>query len=321
MLIAGTLVLGTVLRLGDDLLEVPISAMLIFSSVGEHAAATGRIVDTLVGTAAGLAGGLVFAPLRVQPAREAVSDLTVRLADLLGRMADGLDTEPDQGRIDDWLGQARALRGEIERVEDTLREAEDSVRLNPRALRTPEALTEAETSLRGGLESLEVAALTVRFLARSLLDAVRVPSDASPMRNARTRERLAAVLAQLAAGIRTYGRLVATAPAGDESLEARLGEQLAQAHRLQDELADLLEPDAESDAGTTEWPLRGEILTHVDRLRTGLTVETIRHQAPSRHRSRRKRGARPDGKRIRGPRSPRKRRQHFSDRGASDRAA
>ncbi|MGC2004325.1 FUSC family protein, partial [Trebonia sp.] len=66
LLIAGALTLGYLLRLGDDLLEVPISAMLIFASAGEHAAASGRVVDTLVGSAAGLAGGLAFAPLRVQ---------------------------------------------------------------------------------------------------------------------------------------------------------------------------------------------------------------------------------------------------------------
>src|ERR1700761_5067843 len=57
LVIAAALVTGRVLRLGDELLEVPISAMLIFSSAGTHAAADGRVVDTLVGAAAGLAGG------------------------------------------------------------------------------------------------------------------------------------------------------------------------------------------------------------------------------------------------------------------------
>src|SRR5580704_16056946 len=58
LLIAAALLIGGVLRLGEDLLEVPISAMLIFSSAGHGAAATGRVVDTLVGTVAGLLGGL-----------------------------------------------------------------------------------------------------------------------------------------------------------------------------------------------------------------------------------------------------------------------
>ena len=66
LLVAGTLALGIVLRLREEILEVPISAMLIFS-VDSQAAATTRITETLVGAAAGLAAGLVFAPMRVQP--------------------------------------------------------------------------------------------------------------------------------------------------------------------------------------------------------------------------------------------------------------
>jgi uncharacterized membrane protein YgaE (UPF0421/DUF939 family) len=69
LVIGAALAAGWILRLGDDLLEVPISAMLIFASAGPHAAASGRIVDTLIGAAAGLAGGLVFARPQVQQAR------------------------------------------------------------------------------------------------------------------------------------------------------------------------------------------------------------------------------------------------------------
>src|SRR6202050_3472506 len=97
LLIAGALCLGLVLRLREDILEVPISAMLIFS-VDTHAAATSRITETLVGAAAGLAAGLLLAPLRGQPAKDAVGDLSRQMADLLGQMADGLREAPDQRR-------------------------------------------------------------------------------------------------------------------------------------------------------------------------------------------------------------------------------
>ena len=134
LLTAGTLALGIVLRLREEILEVPISAMLIFST-GSHAAATSRITETLVGAAAGLAAGLVMAPIRVQPAREAVGDLSRQMADLLGQMAEGLAEAPDPRRAAEWLDRTRALRGEIERVDDALAQAEESVRLNPRQLR------------------------------------------------------------------------------------------------------------------------------------------------------------------------------------------
>jgi hypothetical protein len=50
--------------------------------------------------------------------------------------------------------------------------------------------------------------------------------------------------------------------------------QLAQAHRKQDELAGSPEPGAGKPASAAaEWPLRGESLSHVDQLRTGLRVD------------------------------------------------
>jgi hypothetical protein len=308
MLIAAALLIGRMLRLGEDLLEVPISAMLIFSSAGEHAAATGRVVDTLVGTVAGLLGGLAFASLRVQPARAAVCGLAGRLAALLDRMGADLVNDPEPALVTEWLVQARALRDEIERVDDTLREAADSAKLNPRALiGTAESVpvNEMNVSLRGGLEALEHAALTVRGLARSVLDGARIDSSGNPFRDAATRARLADVLTQLGAVIRTYGALVQTMPTGSESLESELAAQLEETHRLQDRLADLLAPrpcpvavtetghaDAEADRAAafiagSQWPLRGEILTHVDRLRTGLTADSIpREPSPARPRPR-----------------------------------
>jgi hypothetical protein len=278
LLIAGALTLGYLLRLGDDLLEVPISAMLIFASAGEHAAASGRVVDTLVGSAAGLAGGLAFAPLRVQSAREAVGELANRLAGQLDIMAADLadipaGEAPDPARVAEWLDQTRALRGEIENVDDTLRQAEDSSRLNPRTLRTPGALPVAEVALRGGLETLEHAAVTLRGLTRSMLDSSRTATEASPVRDEQTRGRLASVLTQLGQAIRAYSRLVQTLPSDPEPLESELTAALEDAHRQQDLLADILEPRTAPEGGASEWPIRGEILAHIDRLRTGLQVD------------------------------------------------
>ena len=303
LVIAAALVTGRVLRLGDDLLEVPISAMLIFSSAGTHVAAAGRVVDTLVGAAAGLAGGLVFAGRpRVQPARSAVGHLAGQVAGLLDRMAADLagtghqdagqepaGPERDEGAGDlsgeagQWLAQARTLRDEIERVDDALREAADSARLNPRALVAAAGaapVTETTVALRGGLEALEHAALTLRGLARSVLDSTRIATEASPVRDRETRVQLASVLAKLAEAIRTYGRIVQLTPAGSESLESELAAELDEAHRLQDELADLLRPQARA-GKPSEWPLRGEILGHVDRLRTGLSTDTIPRTRPA----------------------------------------
>jgi len=314
LVIAAALSIGRALRLGDDLLEVPISAMLIFSSVGTHAAAAGRVVDTLVGAAAGLAGGLIFAGRpQVQPARSAVGRLAGQVAGLLDRMASDLaDDEQDgtalegtaltstgndlTGEAAQWLTQARALRDEIERVDDTLREAADSAKLNPRALVTPAGTaqaTETTVALRGGVEALEHAALTLRGLARSVLDSAGIATKESPVWDRCTRVRLASVLAKLGEAIRTYGRLVQLTPGGDESLESELAAELEEAHGLQDELADLLKPRIGDGGEPSEWPLRGELLTHVDRLRTGLSVEAVDALAHVQRSAARRRPARP----------------------------
>lgn len=271
LLTAGTLLIGHVLKLGEETLDVPVSAIIIFSTTsGTHVAATGRIVDTLAGTAAGLVGGLLFAPVGMQPARDAVGEFAGRLAALLDQMAADLSDEPDPDRVGDWLTQARDLRGEIERVDDTLRQAEERARLNPRALRP----AGTERALRGGLETLEYAALSLRFLANSVIDATRVSGDASPVRDPDTRAHLAAVLSLLAASIRTYGRLVRTLPYGSEALRSALTAELDAAQQLQNRLARLLEPRSGPEGSYSEWPVRGEILCHLDRLRAGIIVDT-----------------------------------------------
>jgi uncharacterized membrane protein YgaE (UPF0421/DUF939 family) len=270
LLVAGTLALGIVLRLREEILEVPISAMLIFS-VGSQAAASTRIIETLVGAAAGLAAGLLFAPIRVQPAKEAVGELSRQMADLLSQMAKGLAEAPDPKRAAEWLDRTRALRGEIERVDDALGEAEQSVRLNPRRLR----VGDPAAGLRDGVDTLERAATDIRVLARSVADSARIDNEHSPVKEAETRARLAAMLTELSAAVRAYGQLLEADPVSAdfsefaaEPITEALEDHLEEAQRQQDQLADLLSTNP---AGQPEgWQLRGEILAHVNRLRSEL---------------------------------------------------
>ena len=279
LLVAGTLALGIVLRLREEILEVPISAMLIFS-VGSQAAASTRIIETLVGAAAGLAAGLLFAPIRVQPAKEAVGELSRQMADLLSQMAEGLAEAPDPKRAAEWLDQTRALRGEIERVDDALAEAEQSIRLNPRRLR----VGDPAAGLRDGVDTLERAATDIRVLARSVADSARIDNEYSPVKEAETRARLAAMLTELSAAVRAYGQLLEADPVSAdfsafaaEPITEALEDHLEEAQRQQDQLADLLSTNP---AGQPEgWQLRGEILAHVNRLRSELESSHLPDQA------------------------------------------
>ncbi|HEY2520541.1 MAG TPA: FUSC family protein [Streptosporangiaceae bacterium] len=336
ILIAVALAVGLVLRLGDDLLEVPISAMLILSAVGSTSAATSRVVETLIGAAAGLIGGLVFNPVRLQPAEEAVDDLSGQLADLLDQIAGDIEDGADASRSAERLNQARALGGEIGRVDRALTESEDSLRLNPGA----RILPQAAIPLRTGLETLERAAVTVRVIARWAADASRPEAD-SPLRDPEVRAHLSEVLRELAVAVGSVGDHVragiATAVAGPaardgvirphtlrhrpasakavpapEKVESDLDYSLSRAGELQDELAGLLR--AEPAPALADWSLRGELLMLLDRLRSDLQEEyqaQARQNWPGRGKARARRprwvprppATRPRGRARRGTRA------------------
>ena len=267
--------IGYALHLGENILEVPISAMLILS-VGSGVAAVGRVEETFVGAGAGLLAGLVLSTPKVQPAEEAIEDLCGKLAGLLHRVSDGLrDGEgPVQDSAGDWLRRARSAGGEIRRVDEALREAEDSVRLNPRSLRLPLSTI----SLRRGLESLEHEATALRVLCRSLADFTRLDGDDNRLIDADIRDQLAGALHEMSAALTVYGSLATERDAArHERLEGDLDRHLDLAREHQDRLSELLRTDPA--AQPVGWPLRGELIAHLDRLRTELRAGKPEHMS------------------------------------------
>jgi len=265
VIVAG-LALGYLLHLGDTILEVPISAMLILS-VGstESRAASGRISETLIGAGAGLLAGLLLAPPRMQPAHEAITELCRKMSALLEEMAAGLGDGTAERNAGRWLDEARALAGEIRRVDGAVRQAEESTRLSPLSLRLPAE----RASLSDGLQTLEHAAITVRGVARSMADLAGLGEDHSSIHEPEEREWLAGVLRSLAAAVKDYGRLVTHYdPIGRELAESDLHEHLDAARDEQDRLSLVLAADpAQRPVG---WPLRGELVSHINRLRAEL---------------------------------------------------
>lgn len=286
--IAAALIIGQVLHLGEHVLEVPISAMLVLS-INTGAAATSRITETLIGAGAGLVGGLLFAPVRVQPAEEAIIDLSGQLGSLLEQMAADLAGDAGPGSAGERLAQARASTRQVQRVDRALAEADESLRFNPRARPIPHA----GIALRDGLETLERSVITARAIARALADLGGLDSG-NPVEQEEIRNYLAVVLRQLAGAVRAFGRLVradiGAGPGGSDRtrpVEDELRARLSDARHSQDRLAGLLRADR--DTSLPSWSLRGELLTNLDRLRNELRVE---HRARARERWPRRRPAR-----------------------------
>ncbi|HET9653806.1 MAG TPA: aromatic acid exporter family protein, partial [Kineosporiaceae bacterium] len=214
LLILASLLIGQVLRLGANLLEVPISAMLVLGvGLGARSAETAawqRISETLAGAAIGVLANLVF-PSRVAAgdAGTAIEGLAVELARLLERAAGDLGggrTEPGwlADRAADRLGEARLLTHDIPNVGTALLRAEESRRLNLRALGTPDA----GPGLRQGLEALEHSAIAIRGMFGSFEVVARRWEAEDRTVDPDSRAAVALLLRELAGGLRSFGRLV-----------------------------------------------------------------------------------------------------------------
>lgn len=176
LLIFLSITIGQVLRLQANMLEVPISAMLVLGvgALGAEAAAGQRIAETLVGAAVGVAANLVFPPrVPTSDAGREIEALSDAIADLLRRSADALERLVEEGErvgpaAEAWLGDARRItHHDVPRVGEALLRAEQGRRLNVRAVGRPDL----GPGLRHGLESLEHTALAVRSLYRGFADA------------------------------------------------------------------------------------------------------------------------------------------------------
>jgi len=113
--IAVSLLIGQLLRLGANLVEVPISAMLVLG-VGANtaeAAAWQRIAETLVGAAVGVLSNLLFPP-KLTSEDAAMARLTAFGRRALPQIEIALHTAPEAGRA--RLFQVLATIGDEEAV-------------------------------------------------------------------------------------------------------------------------------------------------------------------------------------------------------------
>jgi len=133
--IAAAIVVGQLLRLGDHLLEVPISAMLVLSVSSAEVAGYARVAETLVGAGVGVLVNVVLPPnLRTRSAASSVQRVADHAGELLDRVADELPQGATAEQARGWLADFRGLGRYVEDADRALQTASDSRRLNPRAV-------------------------------------------------------------------------------------------------------------------------------------------------------------------------------------------
>jgi hypothetical protein len=277
-IIAVSILLGQVLRLGAHLLEVPISAMLVLAAGGAGVAATDRVVETAVGAALGLLINVVVPPsTRTRSAGEAVERYARTLAELLQRAADTLaDGPPSREQASQWLDEARRIGADTIGVDRVLTEARESRRLNPRAAGT----TDPVPDLRGGLDALEHSAVALRAVFRSIAEGAsgvvtgsdQDGADESEEEQDR-RQAIGALLADLARSIAAFGTLVRAEAEQAGAHPEELGEALDAVREARARITELLLTNPGDAFGL--WQTRGSLLAGIERVIAELDLEEL----------------------------------------------
>ncbi|GKQ33808.1 FUSC family protein [Streptomyces sp. A012304] len=273
LLIIASLAVGHLVRVDEYVPEVAISAMLVLgvTTVGDTAWA--RVLETLIGAVVGLGCNLLLPPpVWVEEAGESIEQMARRVRQLMLRIGEEAARRTPAEQAAARLHEARRLDHDIVEVDAALRQAEDSLRLNPRVR---EGLLH-RVVLRTGLDTLEICTVVLRVLARTLTDLAkeREPEPLFPQETGEVLERL---LSEIADAVVSFAVLVTThVSLNADAAEARLTAELRQAAASRDKLAQLLLERLQHDA--RQWQLHGAVLTEVNRILDELDTE---------HRSRR----------------------------------
>lgn len=268
--IAASLLLGKVLRLGEQALEVPISAMLILGVTNHDIAAETRIFNTLIGAGVGVAFNLIYPPaMPIEPAGRALLRVADSAAVPLDVAADALVAGPlTREQVLSFQDRVRAAAREVANATESNASLKDSRRLNPRALGT----ADIEPVFSTGLDNLEHCVLAERALFTVLLS--EIPSQEQPddPYGEELREAFAVVLHDAADCLRAFGSLVVAEAEGREAeTEQALAESLDILRETQAILTELMMVDPQDN--TSAWLLRGSILAAVEQVLARLNLE------------------------------------------------
>ncbi|MFE0516846.1 FUSC family protein [Streptomyces sp. NPDC058964] len=273
LLIVASLAVGHLVRVDEYVPEVAISAMLVLGVTTVGNTAWARVVETLIGAAVGMGCNLLLPPpVWVDEAGESIEGLARRVRQLMLRMGEEAAGLTPVERAAARLHEARRLDHAIVEVDAALRQAEDSLRLNPRVR---EGLLH-RVVLRTGLDTLEICTVVMRVLARTFTDLAKArdPEPLFPPEAGATVEEL---LSQIGDAVVSFAVLVTTDLSDSaDAAEARLSAELHAAAVTRDRLALLLRDELARDS--RHWQLHGAVLTEVNRIIDELDTE---------HRSRR----------------------------------
>ncbi|MFJ5229335.1 aromatic acid exporter family protein [Kitasatospora sp. NPDC088391] len=269
LIILASLVIGRFVRVDEFVQEVAISAMLILGVSQVTSQAWDRVLETLIGAAVGLLFNLVFAaPVWVDTAGESIEDLARRARQLLLDLAEQVGRPVPVERAAERLHEARRLDQAIAQVDAALRQAEDSLRLNPRI---SEGLL-SRLVLRTGLDTLEICVVVIRVIARSLTDLAKRRAPGEQLFAGDVAVALEELLGHVGSALVSFAVLVTTQVSRNaEEAEQRLAAELAAAWSCRENVARLLLHRVREHP--EDWQLHGALLAEIDRILDELDLE------------------------------------------------
>ncbi|MFJ4923667.1 aromatic acid exporter family protein [Streptomyces sp. NPDC088725] len=268
LIILASLVVGRIVRVSEFVPEVAISAMLVLGVTEVASTALDRVLETVIGAVVGLLFNFLFVPpLWIGTAGESIDGLSRRMRQLLLRVGEGLTSPVSVEHAASRLHEARRLDHDISEVDAALRQAEDSLRFNPRV---KEGLLN-RVVLRTGLDTLEICTVVLRVLARTLTDLAKARRE-EPLFPPEEGAALENLLGHVADAIVSFSVLVTTQVSESaEMAESRLAEDLAAAAADREYVAQLLLAGVRRHP--RQWQLHGAILTEIDRILDELNIE------------------------------------------------
>jgi hypothetical protein len=272
LVIAVSLILAKLFRLGDQSLETPISAMLILAVSSPDVGAEVRLVNTLIGTMVGILFSLLV-PVAIPNAQagEAVRRVARSQGSLLAEMAQSLSTRPPAGEeLAAWLEWSGHLAGDTAAAQSAVREVEQTRVLNPLALTTDAV----HPALRGALDRLERCLAAERALLIVLSRSAPAEGAGDDPAATELRRAFAVALDAAATGLRAFGDLVGAEYDGTERdrvlARERTLDAVGEARAVLTELTLLdLDPRQRPDL----WMLQGSVLASVDHVLEQLDLE------------------------------------------------
>ncbi|MET1005237.1 MAG: aromatic acid exporter family protein, partial [Propionibacteriaceae bacterium] len=268
--IAASLLLAKVFRLGEQSIEVPISAMLILGVANNEVAGEIRVITTLIGALVGVAFNVIYPPaMPTRPAGRALLRVADAAAESLEDAAEALVAGPvSREQVESWLDQVRLANRRVSHATEVISSLKDSRRLNARALGTADVAPVLAT----GLDDLEHCLLAVRALFVVLQSEIPPDEAADDPYGEELRAAFAVVLHDVADCLRAFGGLVvAEAEGREEETEQALAESLEILRETQAILAELIMVQAADNPSS--WLLRGSILAAVEQVLARLNLE------------------------------------------------